>query len=236
MATNYTELQAEIQAELDNNNPNLVAAIPDFIHRAERRFTRVLKTLEMECRASTDIRPVGTTDENLGVYQVPADWHSHKTVEVRDDKFIILYSRELPALSGSNPTNWLLDKADDLYLYGSLVFAEPYLKNDSRIATWASLADSAMKEVELEDMEGRFGGGPHRTRVGTQRLFRGLQQGQSRYEYLPPYDFFDLEQSGRDIRVFGLSPGVFTVAERKIRILPKPATAESGTSDWTTCP
>lgn len=235
MATTYDELKAEIQSESDNNLPNFVAAIPSFIHRAERRFTRLLRTLEMECRATHAAVPVGTTDENKGVYALPADWHQHKVVEVDNDVIKLLYMQSIPALSASNQTNWLLDKSDDLYVYGSLVFAEPWLKNDERIQIWSSLADSIIAEIVEEDEAGRYGGGPLQVRVGTQQLFRGLQQGQGRYQFLSPHNFFDLESTGRDIRQFGFRPGVFTIAERKLRILPKPGTDESGTAGWTGC-
>lgn len=238
MAIDYASLQAEIQKELDNDYPNVIAAIPSFIHRAERRLSRILDVQDMECRASTDIMPVGTTDETLGVYPVPTDWRMHKTIEVRQGKLISLYLRKIPALSDTNTSNWLLDKADDIYLYGSLVFAESFLKNDPRIQVWSAYADTAIAELQEEDRKGRYGGGPLVSKVGSQRLFRGWQdsdQYQSRYEYIPPFDFFDMEGKGIPIFNFGYRTGVFTVAERKIRILPKPGGTESGTADWTGC-
>lgn len=38
--------------------------------------------------------------------------------------------QKLPALSGSNLTNWLIDEAPDVYLYGTLVQAAIYTKDD----------------------------------------------------------------------------------------------------------
>lgn len=48
----------------------------------------------------------------------------------------MIYRANLPALA-SNSTNWLLTLAPDAYLYGALLESAPYLKEDSRIQTWA---------------------------------------------------------------------------------------------------
>lgn len=48
----------------------------------------------------------------------------------------IVYRKNIPALE-SNDTNWLLTLAPDLYLYGTLLEAVAYLKDDARIQVWA---------------------------------------------------------------------------------------------------
>src|SRR5512139_2914900 len=57
------------------------------------------------------------------------------------------YRRTIPALTVSNTTNWLLTLAPDLYLYGALLEATPYLKNDDRIAIWTSGFNSALQAL-----------------------------------------------------------------------------------------
>lgn len=44
-------------------------------------------------------------------------------------------------------TNGVLTKHPNLYLYGSLIQAEPYLKNDRRITTWNALYEVALKKA-----------------------------------------------------------------------------------------
>ncbi len=61
------------------------------------------------------------------------------------------YYAKLPPLSDSNPTNWLLQSNPDVYLYGSLIHAEPYLKNDERVQTWGNLYSSAMEALNVTD-------------------------------------------------------------------------------------
>jgi len=39
----------------------------------------------------------------------------------------------------------------DLYLYGSLLAAEPFLKNDKRVGMWKAMFDEAMMELEAQN-------------------------------------------------------------------------------------
>ena len=62
----------------------------------------------------------------------------------------IIYYTKIPALTDSATTNWLLDSHPDIYLYGLLVEAEPYLKNDERLPVWASQLDKSLAELRLQ--------------------------------------------------------------------------------------
>jgi len=58
----------------------------------------------------------------------------------------LTYVRRFPALSGST-SNWILSDYPDAYLYGALVQAAPYLKDDGRVATWGSLFTTALDDI-----------------------------------------------------------------------------------------
>lgn len=58
----------------------------------------------------------------------------------------------------TDSTNWLLTNAPGVYLYGSLVHMEPFLKNDKRVAVWKSMFEQAMKDVEDADKRERWSG------------------------------------------------------------------------------
>lgn len=51
------------------------------------------------------------------------------------------------ALSGTNQSNWVLADHPDAYLYGSLAQSAPYLREDARVAMWASLFTSALDDI-----------------------------------------------------------------------------------------
>lgn len=60
---------------------------------------------------------------------------------------------ELPALlDDTNQTNWLTEYAPQLLLYGTLLEATPFLKNDERINTWQSMYDRAAAMLNGEDL------------------------------------------------------------------------------------
>lgn len=219
MATTYEELKTEIQRWLDNDNPNLVAAIPDFIRDAEVRFDRILRLREQECRTTTDLVLPETLDSQLGVYDLPADWRGHKSIERRGSTLLIYYWKKLAALSDANPSNFLLLKHPDLYRYVSLVSAEAWVKNDPRTKLWAKLADNIVKEVQGADVEERTSGGPIRSRTLRERDWRGASSsGNGRLRFLEPFDFFDLDAVAQpDDRMY------FTVAEGQLWIWPKPS-------------
>ena len=63
----------------------------------------------------------------------------------------LTYYGKIPALSDSNTSNWLLAYAPDLYLYGALLEASPYLKDDERLAVWGSLYTGSIGDIEIAD-------------------------------------------------------------------------------------
>jgi hypothetical protein len=65
----------------------------------------------------------------------------------------ILYY-ELPALlSDSNQTNWITEYAPQLILYGALLEATPFLKNDERIPVWKQFYSEAVNAINQEDLK-----------------------------------------------------------------------------------
>ena len=63
----------------------------------------------------------------------------------------LTYYGKITALSDSNTSNWLLDYAPDLYLYGALLEAIPYLKDDERLNTWGQMYQSTLSDIEVAD-------------------------------------------------------------------------------------
>lgn len=72
----------------------------------------------------------------------------------------MIYYGKIASLSDSNTSNWLLVKAPDLYLYGSLVHASPYLLDDQRLGMFASMYNSRLDSLSLESDKALHSGGP----------------------------------------------------------------------------
>jgi hypothetical protein len=67
----------------------------------------------------------------------------------------IVYYTRIAALSDSATSNWLLAAHPDIYLFGTLVEAEPYLKNDERMPMWTARLDRALNDLRLQGQRER---------------------------------------------------------------------------------
>jgi hypothetical protein len=76
----------------------------------------------------------------------------------------LMYYAKVPALSDSTTENWLLSSAPDIYLYGTLMQAAPYLNDDGRIAVWQGLYRQGVETLKLQDERSRIGSSSLRMR------------------------------------------------------------------------
>jgi hypothetical protein len=72
--------------------------------------------------------------------------------------FRLYYYQRLTPLSDLEPQNWLIEDAPDAYLYGSLLQAEPYLKNDQRVQIWQGLYTSIIEAMNSGTSRARSSG------------------------------------------------------------------------------
>jgi hypothetical protein len=77
----------------------------------------------------------------------------------------ILYYAKPPVLSSTNASNVFLANYPDALLYGALLEAEPYLINDARSQTWATLYDRAVKNISDADQGGEYSGIPLQMKI-----------------------------------------------------------------------
>jgi len=69
----------------------------------------------------------------------------------------LMYYAQIPSLSVSNTSNWLLTEAPDVYLYATLIQSAPYLKEDERIGTWAGIYQRLLADLKVSDERARIG-------------------------------------------------------------------------------
>jgi len=65
------------------------------------------------------------------------------------------YFQKMPSLSNSNPSNWLLAAAPDIYLFGALAEAHGFVKDAESLALWKSRRDELFDEIERLDVKTR---------------------------------------------------------------------------------
>ena len=70
----------------------------------------------------------------------------------------MLFYKKFDNLSGSTATNWLITNAPDIYLYGTMLEAEPFIMNDERVQLWATALERGVSDLQEQDNKDRHSG------------------------------------------------------------------------------
>ena len=70
----------------------------------------------------------------------------------------MLYYKAFTALSDSATTNDMLTNNPDVYLYGTLLEAEPFIMNDERVGLWLAAFEKAVSDIQNQDNKDRHSG------------------------------------------------------------------------------
>ena len=70
----------------------------------------------------------------------------------------MLYYKTFTALSDDATTNDMLTNNPDVYLYGTLLEAEPFIMNDARTPLWLQAFEKAINDIQNQDNKDRHSG------------------------------------------------------------------------------
>jgi len=70
----------------------------------------------------------------------------------------MLFYKKFDALTIVDTTNWMITNAPDVYLYGCLLEAEPFIMNDPRVQLWATAFKQAITDIQEQDNKDRHSG------------------------------------------------------------------------------
>jgi hypothetical protein len=70
------------------------------------------------------------------------------------------YYKKVQPLSSTNATNEILKDYPDLYLYGCLLEAQPFIMADERLPVWAEMYQTAVRNAEDGDAKEQHSGSP----------------------------------------------------------------------------
>jgi hypothetical protein len=73
------------------------------------------------------------------------------------------YAKPTVLRTDADGANWLTANAPDLCLYGSLLAAEPFIKNDARVSLWQAMYDRALVSYRNRFKEEDYSGSPPHT-------------------------------------------------------------------------
>jgi hypothetical protein len=82
------------------------------------------------------------------------------TIKVRpvsDNELTVTYYARIPALTPSNPTNWLLEKAADVYLYALVTEIAIWERDAAKAQAGQQLMSLALSGLTVEDERTRWG-------------------------------------------------------------------------------
>lgn len=97
-----------------------------------------------------------TTDQDTPVnYTIIGSTLQFGPVQDRDYTVEGDYYSQIPSLQ-ANSTNWLMTAFPDIYLFGSLKNAAPFIGNDSRLPVWERMFENAVSELEVNDAKDRY--------------------------------------------------------------------------------
>ena len=72
--------------------------------------------------------------------------------------YSMMFYKKISALSTDNTTEAMLTDNPDIYLYGALMEAEPFLMNDGRVQLWATAFQESVRALQEQDNKDRHSG------------------------------------------------------------------------------
>jgi hypothetical protein len=103
------------------------------------------------------LRQYWTDPAEEGVPQYYADYnYSNWLIAPTPDDdydFEVVYYERVQPLDSSNQTNWFTTYAPQAMLYGSLLQAMPFLKNDERLPMWRAEYDLIINTLKAENTQ-----------------------------------------------------------------------------------
>jgi hypothetical protein len=96
-------------------------------------------------------RGITAVNATPGVYSIVGSQIQLLPIPDQDYTANLFYWQKLQALSEANPSNWILAKYPDVYLYGALTNAAPFLAEDDRVAMWAEFLTTAIADLLASD-------------------------------------------------------------------------------------
>ncbi len=162
------EQRSTTATDITASEPEFISLPTDFQSMRRVRITSVTGKPHLDFKSGVQIDEYRTSRGNAtgqpGFFTVFGSEMELAPTPDANYTLEMIYRKNIPALS-SNSTNWLLTLAPDVYLYGSLLESAPYIKEDSRIQTWALGFTTALDGLNRLGLTSTFNSGPLTMRV-----------------------------------------------------------------------
>ena len=116
----------------------------------------------LKIAASSSLPPVGNynqfwTDRGMSVATIDGEKRTSVIIDPPNGR--------IPPLTADDDTNWLLDRAPDVYFYGVLLQANAWDASTEAAANWKGLWDEAIDELRSDGARRKWGAGPISPRI-----------------------------------------------------------------------
>lgn len=185
---NYTDLLAAINGWLNRSDMNTIAPDLIALAEAEFNRTLRTPEMEVRATATLNGEALAVPTDYIGLRSISSDnasfdpasiddilnlptsyTGSPRMVAVSDGQFFfrpvpssgtveLVYYQKIPALTSGSPTNWLMTKYPDLYLFGALAQAEFYNWNDDRLPLIKARVEELIEQINMATQKERYGG------------------------------------------------------------------------------
>ena len=160
----YDALKAAVADWLDRED--LAGRTGDFITLAEARLNRLMGFSALSARAELEAAPgqaeLAAPEDLRDVLALTrpdgtARGHRLQAGRIRlvpppeGPERLVLDYRTRPRLSEAAPTNAVLAEHPDLYLFGALAEAAPFLRDGEMLAVFAARLDAALTEARMRE-------------------------------------------------------------------------------------
>ena len=100
----------------------------------------------------------GSTSGTPKFYTILANEISLGPIPASVQEVEMLFYKNFENLSSVVATNWLITNAPDVYLYGAMMQAEPFIMNDERVPMWKMALDEGISSLQEQDNKDRHSG------------------------------------------------------------------------------
>jgi len=158
LAESQTERQIRVREMIESDTAFVInselEALPSGFLETRALYLNVVPVVPLTFRTLESMQQFKQENQGVGM---PSEYtiigSNFQFLQAPDTAYTatLIYYEEIPKLSVSNTTNWLLTKHPDIYFYGALLNSAPYLKEDARIQIWASMYQNAVDSLKVAD-------------------------------------------------------------------------------------
>lgn len=158
------EVRSTASVDTTSSEPEFISLPSDFQSMRRVRLSSVTGKPRLEFMAQSQLEDYRYSIDNVTdqpvYFTIVGDELELAPTPNENYTLEMVYRANVPALTSVNTSNWLLSFAPDIYLYGALLEASPYMEQDERLSVWGSAFTSVLDQLNTHGNRQSFDSGP----------------------------------------------------------------------------